>query len=202
MNQKEMIRFVKSVVIRFLNGRPHLEIHRQDLEQEGCLAFLRQEPKWVPGKGSTKNEWLFHSVWQGLQKYIDRREKPHWPKGPGLTDLDRVELRTLRDHKDQDKGRLKELEELEYREYGPVWDLEEVPDVDEIPVEEPREMPRLKLMEAMVGVKLTDREQEFLEYFLELNEIVLVAEAMSITKQRGHQYLNAIIQKAKVANGT
>ena len=200
MNQHEMLKLVKSIVIQFVRLRPHLETVRKDLEAEGFIALKDYGPSWDPKhpSGITKAKWDAAVVYQGLHKFVDRQEKRHYRKPPGYTMRDRKRLEDLREL--EDLAELKTLEELEYREFGPYWDLEEIPDPDEIIQEDPREDAQRTLMESLHGVELTKREQEFLRLFLELNEIQAVADAMGITKQVTHRHWQSIIKKAQEAN--
>lgn len=79
---------------------------------------------------------------------------------------------------------------------SPYWGIEQDPHPDELMSPETDE-PRIRLMEVMLGVSLSPKEQEFLELFLYHGDLGLVSEAMGISKQRASRIYNLIISKAK-----
>lgn len=203
MNTKEIQKFVRSIVIRFLKVRPHLEPYRLDLEQEGAMALLKYEASWRPNMGTSKNEWLYYTVRNSLLKYIDRREKRHFRKPEGITDLQEQELDTLKSQGDlteEDTARLQYLEDLWYRTHGEAWDLQEVADPMDFPTEDQSYAEKRELYDALFGVPLTPREQEFLSEYCRLGTLDKASEAMGISKQRASQLFAQIVRKAQEAN--
>ena len=171
LTTKQTQRFVKSVVIKFINGRPHLEPFRQDLEQEGFIRYINRLGSWVPGSKVSEAQWMFYEVWNSLKKYVDRKEKPHFRKP-----------------------------EDPEREGSPYWDLEDIPDIEELIDDEPPVLKRIELMEVLSGVELSERQQEFLNVYCELGELNDTADRMGISKQRAQMLFTQIVSNAKKAN--
>lgn len=82
MNTKD-IRYVRYIVSRYLRGKPELKDFRDDLESEGCLAFLEARDAFDPEKSSMDFElYVFYRVKQTIQNYVNRSEAKHFRRPP------------------------------------------------------------------------------------------------------------------------
>ena len=82
----------------------------------------------------------------------------------------------------------------------PYWDIGEPVEVEDIRSQDPREDTKRELMEALTGVSLSPREQEFLGHYLSGLTVKGASALMGIGQPRGNQLLQSIVAKAKKCN--
>ena len=83
---------------------------------------------------------------------------------------------------------------------SPYWDISDPVDVEELPSDDTRSKASRDLMEAIIGVDLTDRQQEFLNHWLDSGQLSIVADRMGIAVPTAHGIYAAIIKKVQDAN--
>ena len=76
------IQYVKYIVNRYIHNKPELWDLREDLEQEGNIAWLKADEKYTPGGGMNRNRFLYYHIKQDIQDYLRDVEIPHFQKPP------------------------------------------------------------------------------------------------------------------------
>ena len=81
---------------------------------------------------------------------------------------------------------------------SPYWDLEDIPEVEEIPSQDSSS--ERELWDMTYGVEFTEKQQVVLDSFLETGEHKKSEEILGIPQQRISEIYSAIIKKIKKAN--
>ena len=76
------IQYIKYIVNRYIKNKPELWDLREDLEQEGCMAWLKASSSYVEGSPMSRKLYIYYHVKQDIQDYLRDKEIPHFQKPP------------------------------------------------------------------------------------------------------------------------
>ena len=76
------IQYVRFIVNKYIKNKPELWDLREDLEQEGCIAWLEADGKYDEGSPMSRKLFVYYHVKQDIQDYLRDVEIPHFQKQP------------------------------------------------------------------------------------------------------------------------
>ena len=74
------IQYVRYIVNRYIYNKPELWDLREDLEQEGNIAWIKADEKFDKESGMNRNGFLYYHIKQDIQDYLRDVEIPHFQK--------------------------------------------------------------------------------------------------------------------------
>ena len=151
--------------------------------------YIRNKPELEEYREDLEQE-----AWVGILECNGR-----YDKSKGSEDLFRFYRGMNNVQKYVERNIQKHFNKPEVDHESPYWDIVNAQlDPDELLSPETDKY-KVQLMECLSGVTLSPKEQEFLELYLQENDVVSVATIMGISKQRAHELKTQVISKAKQA---
>lgn len=187
---KTDLSFVKYVVNKFLRQKIHLQVLRQDLEQEGFMALMRARSSYDPTKGVTMETHVYSEVLHALQNF-ENKEYKHF--------------RNKRTYKKNTKDILLGYNlENEIAKESHLWDIPEAINLEEYLLVEEDITDKDTLSVIFSKVKLTHREKEALDYYLLYSSEGEVAKRLGVSRQRAYTLMREVVRKCRdvVITGT